>query len=281
MEVDEKEFLTLKEVQFEAKEMLKVVVDFLEKNNFNYYIWDGTFLGAVRHKGFIPWDDDIDIGMFRDDYERFISIAVNEIDDKYFIHCSKTDEHYWLPFAKVKMNNTTFVETFMDGKESLHSGIFIDIFPFDKTGSNYMINRFKGLLIKNISDCLLVKENKIKLGEARHIVISRFFNLFSKNRLLKMQRNIINLYNKNDYYVCWIGSYHIKKELLKVSDTLPLTKVKFGKKNYKAFGRYEQYLENLYGDFMKLPPEEDRINHGVVDISFDKGSNIISKDVVK
>ena len=271
---------TLSKLHDTELEILQEIDRICKKNNINFFLVGGTLLGAVRHKGFIPWDDDLDIGMFREDYDRFIDIAIKEIDDKYFVHCDKTDKHYWLPFCKVKKNNTTFIEEFTNGKKSKHSGVFVDIFPVDKTGANYNINRIKGLLIRNISDCLLVKEGKISLQETRHFILGKILTLFSKEKLIKIQNGIINKYQNDDYVVGWIGVYHIKKELLKKEDAFPLVDVVFENKKYKAYNNYDYYLRSLYGNYMELPPVEERINHGAVDISFTKGDNIISKDVV-
>lgn len=260
-------------------EILSEIDRICKKHNLNYFLVGGTLLGAERHKGFIPWDDDLDVGMVREDYEKFIDYALDELDDKFFIHCDKTDKHYWLPFVKIKKNNTTFVEALLEGKESIHSGIFVDIFPLDTTGSNYTINRIKGLIVRNIADCLLIKEKKILMKEARHSGLCFLLCLFTKKRLLKMQEHIINFYNKKDYYVAWVGTYHIKKEMLKIDDVFPLRDISFEGRKCKCYRNYKLYLSNIYGDYMKLPPEEERYNHAVFNISFTKGDNIKVKDV--
>lgn len=114
----------------EELNILKLVVRFCDENHIQYFLTAGSLLGAVRHKGFIPWDDDLDISMPRDDYERFLSIAANKLDKCLYLHCNNTDTEYWLPFAKVRMNDTEFVEPTIE-KIQTHKGIFIDIFPLD------------------------------------------------------------------------------------------------------------------------------------------------------
>lgn len=272
---------TLEELHNVELEILREIDRICKKHHIEYFLVGGTLLGAVRHGGFIPWDDDLDIGMFRGDYEKFIDIAIRELDDKYFIHCMKTDKHYWLPFIKVKKNNTTFIEQLTSGKDSIHDGIFVDIFPIDNTGANYNINRIKGLFIRNISDSYLVKEKKISLKEARHPVLCGILICLPKKCLVSLQYKFIKWYDKDDYAIGWVGVYHIKKELLKKEYVKPLIDIKFEDVTCKAFYKYKEYLKNIYGDYMKLPPVSERVNHGAVEISFKKGKDLISKDMVK
>lgn len=102
-----------------------------KKHHLTYYAYYGTLLGAVRHQGFIPWDDDMDIVMFRDDYERFQAIAPQEFTEPYFYQNSYTDQVTW-PFSKLRDSRTTAAEKNFTGLgSSFHQGIFIDIFPLD------------------------------------------------------------------------------------------------------------------------------------------------------
>ena len=104
-------------------------------NGLKYYIIGGTLLGAVRHKGFIPWDDDIDLVMYRDDYNKFISIIQSEYSEKYFLQNFYTDKHYTRYIAKVRLNGTHLTESYLDNSKS-HDGIYVDIFPLDYTKKN-------------------------------------------------------------------------------------------------------------------------------------------------
>ncbi len=119
-------------------QMLEKFDEICRKYSLTYYVYYGTLLGAVRHQGFIPWDDDIDVIMFRDDYERFQTIAPDEFTEPYFFQNSYTDRVMW-PLSKIRDSRTTAAEPqFRHLGSSFHQGIFIDIFPFDnvKDGVN-------------------------------------------------------------------------------------------------------------------------------------------------
>ena len=107
---------TLRKLQLTELDILIEIDKICKENNIQYFLIGGTLLGAVRHKGFIPWDDDIDVGMIRSDYEKFIDLCLNKnvLGEKYFLHCNESDENYFIPFVKVKKNNTTFAEENID-----------------------------------------------------------------------------------------------------------------------------------------------------------------------
>ena len=112
-------------------ELLEKLDEVCRKHGLKYYAYYGTLLGAVRHQGFIPWDDDIDVVMFRDDYERFQAIAPEEFGEPYFFQNSYTDQMIW-PLSKLRDSRTTAVErAYADRGAAFHQGIFIDSFPFD------------------------------------------------------------------------------------------------------------------------------------------------------
>ena len=140
---------TIKKLKKVQLEILLSVVDICDRNGIKYYLIGGTLLGAVRHKGFIPWDDDIDIAMLRDDYEKFNNCWENENPDDLIMQNKEKDERVHQSFTKIRKKGTKLVE-----KETMHSGIFkgiaIDIFPLDKIPEkdnlflkfNYTIYRF-------------------------------------------------------------------------------------------------------------------------------------------
>lgn len=121
---------TLRKVQLAQLEIGKEIKRVCDENGIKYFLDSGTLLGAIRHKGFIPWDDDMDMGMLREDYERFIEIAPKELKPEYFLQTWKTDKSYPYAFAKIRKKGTVFIEA-VSQKTNAHNEIFVDVFPYD------------------------------------------------------------------------------------------------------------------------------------------------------
>lgn len=109
-------------------EILDIFVWICNKYNLKYYLCYGTLIGVIRHQGFIPWDDDIDVAMPLEDYNKFVKIAQSELGDKYFLQNDKTDKYFGRCFSKIRKNGTAFYSK-GDKNEKKHHGIFIDVFP--------------------------------------------------------------------------------------------------------------------------------------------------------
>ena len=120
----------LRKVQLLQLKIAKEIKRICDKNNIDYILDSGTLLGAVRHKGFIPWDDDMDIAMTREEYNRFIDVAKIELGEEYFLQTWDTDNNYPMPFAKVRLNDTRYIENVFENA-NMHQGIYVDIFPYD------------------------------------------------------------------------------------------------------------------------------------------------------
>ena len=119
----------LRKVQLCQLEIAKEIKRVCEENGIGYFLCCGTFLGAVRHQGFIPWDDDLDMGMLRKDYEKFLRIAPEKLDQRFCVQSWYTEPNYALPFAKVRMRDTLYLEA--KGTQLRENGFYVDIFPFD------------------------------------------------------------------------------------------------------------------------------------------------------
>ena len=119
----------LRRVQLTQLEILKEVARVCRENEIHWFLCCGTLLGAVRHQGFIPWDDDLDIGMLRQDYEKFCRLAPEKMDPRFCVQSWYTEENYPLPFGKVRMKDTLYVEA--KSQIFRENGFYIDVFPFD------------------------------------------------------------------------------------------------------------------------------------------------------
>lgn len=265
--IDDEKLSKLHLVQLE---ILDEVVRVCEKNNISYQLAGGTLLGAVRHKGFIPWDDDIDLTMVRDDYDKFIEVAKKDLDGKYYLQCYETEDCYF-PFVKIRKKGTVF-----DEKELTHldceKGIFIDIFPLEKINNpNSVVLNIKAILIKNIWDTIFVKKGIYRsYKETKHPIFCFCLSLFPYKILKNFQIWLMKSSNKKDSkYLCALcGAYHYKKDIHKYSEMMPTSKIKFEGKEYTTFKNPDYYLSNLYGNYMKLPPKDKRVNHAPEHIIF-------------
>lgn len=124
----------------ELYDILGEIIRVCKKYNISYFVIGGTAIGALYDQAILPWDDDIDIGMLRGDYNRFLEVAPNELSEAYFLSWIKTDPHTPYYFAKVKKNNTVFIEK-MFQEVPMHPGIFVDIFPFDRIPDNRFLRK--------------------------------------------------------------------------------------------------------------------------------------------
>ena len=260
--------LTLKELQYEEKEMLKEVITFFEKNEFVYYAWAGTLLGAVRHKGFIPWDDDIDLAMLRPEYNKFISYLKkhnNRISKNLIAEGYELGNNNDFPILKIYNTNIKIDDT----EDGIDKYLWIDVFPLDACPKNnkkfYKKCRFlyKILFLKreqknNVS---LLAENKIKriLKE----IIMFILRIWPYDSYMKFYYNYCTKYNWND-------CDYVKNNVMPSSSLAVYSKkdftnytLKFEDLKINAMKEYDKLLKLGYGDYMKLPPEEKRYSHEI------------------
>ncbi len=275
-EMDDK---TLKKLHEVGLEVLKEVDRVCKKYDIPYFLCGGTLIGVMRHKGFIPWDDDIDVGMLRKDYERFEECYIKEHSKDYYLHSYNTDSDYWVPFMKLRKNNTTINEKMIE-KLDTHKGIYVDIFPFDTVPDkgftlSLKINSF---LIKLIIEAVFYKKKLYKYKDSRRPFITWLTSLLSFKTLKKIQHRLLTKYSKKDYEhcICYVGCYNTSREYIKKSDIYPTKKGLFEGCKFYIPIRPEVYLTNMYGDYMKLPPKDQRKNHNPVNVDFKHGKCLIN-----
>lgn len=239
------------------KEILDEVVSFCEKNNLRYYLAYGTLLGAVRHKGYIPWDDDIDIHMPRPDYEKFIKLY-NKQEGNYRIVTHELDRRYHVPFAKIYRRGTIVNEFFY--KQSVF-GAYIDIFPLDGIKHNWQAyicgQCVRFMYIKTAIFC----NRQTPARKARLMITKLILLPFSSHFILKTMRRIATRYGYGECSnVCSFGSRTCLREILPLEVFEECTTVEFEGGHYHAPKGHDRYLAQKYGDYMQLPPEEKRIS---------------------
>lgn len=264
--MEEKIVKELRKVQVEIlSEIHKICVD----NDIKYYLCGGTLLGAVRHKGFIPWDDDIDIAMPRKDYKRFFQICSNGgLGKDYFLQNTYTEKEYHLPFCKIRKNNTLFDERGVRNL-SIHKGIFVDIFPLDYSNKkDGFCIRFRDTIVKNLVHVVSMRQLKANPVSNLNNILYIITKPLSVHQILKLSDFVSSVKKKGKYYVDFASYLDYTKETVPVKyyDRILL---EFENKEFYAPREYNFILEKLYGDYMKLPPEEERVNHDAIRVVFD------------
>ena len=248
-----------------AKEVKRIC----EENNIPYFIFGGTLLGSVRHQGFIPWDDDFDFLMRRSDYERFIEICKYELDlEKFFLQTETSELNYAFSFAKIQLLDTEIIEDFSKNVP-IHHGIFVDIFPFDNIPDNQ--KQRKKLLYKNhlLKNMLWVKcgygtdKHKKKLS----YWIFKFLSYpFSIEWLKQKRYHLITKYNNVVSKENFISDY---PDVLRLNSWFNnIKKYKFEDTEFDSIVEADVYLTQGYGDYMQLPPVEERISHSYHEINY-------------
>ncbi len=238
------------------------------EHNLTYYISSGTLLGAIRHGGFIPWDDDIDIEMPRKDYEILID-RFNEIMPKeYNLEYYKNTLGYYFTFIKIINSQTTAVRRNRDG--SLRTtGIYLDIFPIDGISNYYSIAKFRRNKIKLYQLLIASSAGGIQKGKGilRRIIV-KLGKFFNTERLHERLNNYLKKRPLEDYkYVMAYTVYQCRPDYVwKTNDMYKEEiKLKFNDHYFNAPCLPEEYLVAEYGEeYMQLPPEKDRRQHEFV-----------------
>lgn len=251
------------EVKQTILDILIAFADFCDDNELDYYLSGGTLLGAVRHKGFIPWDDDVDILMPRKDFERMHEmLKEQDIKPYYKLIGLNAGNSFW-PFAKLVDTRTKTANEFATTDQWL----WIDIFPMDglpddiaesdellskATPLKKWINRCNAKLGKGINPFRAIA--KIPMIIALKIITPNYFG-----KKLDMYARSYDF--ETSEYVAGVAWSLGPKERMKKSKFTPRVEVEFCGRNFWAPGCWHEYLTSLYGDYMQLPPEADRLTH--------------------
>ncbi len=247
----------LRACQLRQLGILKEIDKACKKLNIKYWLDSGSLLGAVRHGGFIPWDDDIDIAMDKADMVRFANEAQPLLPDDLFVQTPKTDPTSKEPIVKVRDLNSLYIEPGDHFITGYKKGIFVDIFPFEPH--------------PNISRALIKKLTK-GMGKSNSILhhlhyyslrsFAEFFWFGFKRALYHSVWKASFIFGSSKRYACdpFLTGYGVTHD----RDTVfPLGSIKFEDAEFPAPHNPDQYLRDAYGDYMKIPPVEKRLFHAV------------------
>ena len=232
----------LRELQMD---ILAAVHDFCQANDIRYSMGFGTMLGAARHKGYIPWDDDIDICMLRNDYEKFIRIFPIVLNENYKLECYENDSDFTCAWAKI-YDIRTGIRGITPSSPERKDGVNIDIFPYDKVpGSEWGWRVYKPLRKKTLRLLSIIKRrfHLPRFATKVVIVLSKLFNQTNSGYVFDV--------------VC--AAYTRRPCREDIFDELKL--MPFENRNFYGFVHYDEYLTNVYGDWQVLPPVEEQVEH--------------------
>ena len=257
-------YIEIDELRKLQLDIMQTIHDFCTKNNIRYSISGGTLLGAVRHKGYIPWDDDIDCMMPRPDYEKFVATFNENNDSPLKVFSSYNDRNFFQPFAKVVNTKTRLIEH--EDRSQPNLGVYVDIFPIDGLPNDEDEREQYWNMIakkKNFSTVIYSKINEKEHGLkkiARKILFC-LFRPFSANWYAKKlhRLGIKNSFEASKFVANSIFGYHTKEQMPKsIFDDFVL--LDFEDRKFSAVKDYNTYLSNLFGDYMQLPPKEKQVS---------------------
>jgi len=259
--------MSLTDIQNVSLEIMKDVHNFCIKNNIKYTLFGGTLIGAIRHKGFIPWDDDVDIAMPRDDYEKFIHSYKSE--NGYELFCRENGQNVYLAFSRVCEMKKTFVDSSKVRWVDKPTGVWIDVFPIDGAESTY------NAAVKQHNIIYKTWKNGIHWRKSQDSVNLRV-NTLKHNVGILLYRLMLLFVKKEDYF----NKHIMLCKQIPFSNSVMFSNLSFMGYGIKEYGKsecfsnyiltpfeecqfyiiggYDKALRDKYGDYMQLPPEKNR-----------------------
>lgn len=247
----------VKEVQGKILEIMKYIDILCRKHGITYYIMGGTALGAVRHGGFIPWDDDLDIFMTPSEYRKFKRVFETENSALFVLQEWRTTPDY-LEYAKVRMNGTTFIEEAFKDRKDIHQGIYVDIMILHKVPENKAVQKLVYYESKFVTLYALSQRNWKPKTKVQRIVLNALRFMPCRLMTKYFYRRIYKYDNlETDFKYCyWITPAKFRSGLFDVSFFSDPVDIPFEDTVLLGSEKIKEYLEYRYGDYMKLPSKE-------------------------
>lgn len=259
--------ITNDEIKVIALNLMKVFHRFCEEKGIRYYMAFGTLLGAVRHRGFIPWDDDIDVEVLRSDYERIIREFNGWCEEDVELIAYETNEEFYLPYAKLIDTNTVLVEQI---DHPIPIGVYFDIFPIDEMSDDKgkAIKLIKKSAFRNRINGLkmyVVPERWLSIKCFAHVILKTLLHVFKRKNIIERLIEISKTYESDGgasrYMGCVVSPDYKESQIMEsdwYSDRILLP---FEDGEFYAPVGYDHILRNLYGNYMEFPPKEQQVTH--------------------
>lgn len=269
----------LERLHVELYDILAEIIRVCEVCDIPYFIQGGSAIGAFYNQGIVPWDDDIDVGMTRENYDRFLKEAPSHLSSEYFLEWFETEADTPFYFAKIKKNNTLFVEK-MFRHMPIHHGIFVDIFPYDRVPDNALLQAFHRFRVKFWVNCFMAKRlwmwrhlRKCEIDEplekswlgcfAIWIVVKFFSRTYIYEKMCRVQ----GAYNTCDTE--FVNIARMPKDQISRADVENARLMPFGGMQVRVPDNVEVYLRHHYPNLRPVLPEEEQINHAPYELCFD------------
>jgi len=268
----------LEKLQTALYQILSEIKRVCKKHSIRYFITGGTAIGAYFWEKILPWDDDVDVGMLRPDYEHFMSVAQEEFGDEYFVQTPETDSHVPFFFMKVRMNGTEFnEETFSHIK--MHQGIYVDIFPFDKVPKSKRKEQIQYNILNFLNGLFIAKEiwqwrfcGHCDIAKPRErgfipcLMTRILITLLPKSIIFWMMKRTQTFFNNSETEI--YKNIITKSERIASYDVTHAQLVKLGNLEVAAPKDLLTYLNNHYGKVRKDIPDEMKVSHRPLKLKF-------------
>ncbi len=273
----------IKQVWEAEQEILDVIDDVCRRHGLRYTLAYGTLIGAVRHGGFIPWDDDIDIMMPREDYEKLLFVWQKDAPSNYILQNIRTNPDYTNTFSKIRKDHTTFLQDEEEAEKSYHKGIFVDIFPADRVAGGNFSRKLQGFAC---AVYLLYTRGYTSGSGGFKGLLERFLLRLPKGMRASLRKKCqkrIRKYNGNNDLL-WFAPSTMGSSKIFYSSALfdKMKEIEFCGKKYSCVEDHHGFLTGEYGDYMQLPPESERVwKHHPIIIDFDHNYEELERDEKK
>ena len=250
-----------------------------KRHDIPYFIQGGSAIGAFYNKGIVPWDDDVDVGMTRENYNRFLEVAPKELGAEYFLEWFGTESNTPFYFAKVKRNNTLFVEHIWKDMD-IHHGVFVDIFPYDRVPNNKTLEKLHRFSVKFWVNCFMGKqiwlwrhcgkcqiENPLPKSWISCAAIRVVSSLLSRKAIYNKMCRVMGRYNNCETE--YINIVRMPKDQIRRRYAENPVLMEFGGMMIPVPDNVEEYLRHHYPNLRPVLPVEEQVNHAPYKLNFD------------